>query len=156
MPARFDDRIPYFFNPAEELDDVIAIGPLHTDDEIKEVCAWIYQPTSVQGRDAAATEMHFGHDHDHNQAGSITGPAPPFQQDPGARWLLRLKRNSKATFKPGQAFAVAVALIFDRNAPDNERVVWWGQPVELFEDKTRVLAAQDHDALLHVPLKTPA
>ena len=43
MPARFDDVIPFFG------DDVVAIGPLHSGEKLKEVCAWIYQPTATQG-----------------------------------------------------------------------------------------------------------
>ena len=60
MPARFDDVIP--FSPVA---DVVAIGPLHAGDELKEVCAWIYQPTTTLGVDVAATEMHFSDDHPH-------------------------------------------------------------------------------------------
>ena len=156
MPARFDDWIPYFRDPdpdpdpVKRLDDVVAIGPLHSDDELKEVCAWIYQPTSVQGSDAAATEMHFESGHDHPPG------AGHFQQVKGERWLLPLKRISKAEFKDGPAFAVAIALVVDMRAPNNQRVVWWGQPVDLFADKVSVVAARDHDALLGDPLKTPA
>ena len=155
MPARFDDWIPYFRDPNPDpdpdkrLDDVIAIGPLHADDELKEVCAWIYQPTSVVGSDAAATEMHF-------ENGDHPPGAGHFQQVPGERWLLPLKRISTAEFRDGPAFAVAIALIVDTSARNNQRVVWWGQPVDLFEDKASVLAAREHDALLNDPLKTPA
>jgi hypothetical protein len=154
MPARFDDWIPYFRDPnpdpdpVKRLDDVVAIGPLHEHDELKEVCAWIYQPTSVKGSDAAATEMHF------ENAPHLPG-AGHFQQVKEERWLLPLKRISKAEFEDGPAFAVAIALIVDTRAPNNQRVVWWGQPVDLFEDKVRVLAAREHDALLSDPLKTP-
>jgi hypothetical protein len=170
MPARFDDWIPYFRDPKadpndpERLDDVVAIGPLHEHDELKEVCAWIYQPTSVVGSDAAATEMHFENGHGHPQPGAALDPlhhsgtehVPDFQQDKGKRWLLPLKRISEAEFEPGPAFAVAIALVVDMRPPHKQRVVWWGQPVDLFENKVRVLAAREHDALLSDPLKTPA
>jgi len=74
----------------------------------------------------------------------------------GVRWLLPLKRISNAEFEPGQAFAVAVALVVDMNAPNNQRVVWWGQPVDLFESKTSVEAAREPNALTRDPLKNPA
>jgi hypothetical protein len=143
MPARFDDWLPYYG------DDVVAVGPLHSGDELKEVCAWVYQPTSVQGEDAAATEMHFEDGHAHPPG---TAEAD-FQQVEGVRWLLPLRKISRAAFEPRPAFAVAIALVVDMSAPNNERVVWWGQPVDLFEDEESVLAAKATGALLKPPLQ---
>ena len=154
MPARFDDWIPFFG------DEVVAIGPLHSGDELKEVCAWIYQPTGVAGRDAAATEMHFVKPHDsivpiHDEPEDDHTAHPHFQQVKGARWLLPLRRISDAPFEAKPAFAVAIALVVDSNTK-NERVVWWGQPVDLFVDPDSVEAAHRPDTLLSEPLKTPA
>jgi len=143
MPARFDDLVPYFG------DTVIAIGPLHPSEKLKEVCAWVYQPTEDRANDAAATEMTTNlpdqaHPHEH------------FQQVDGTRWLLPMMRISDASFVPGQAFAVAVALVVDLTAPNNERVVWWGQPVDLFESEAHVEAAHNAGALERPPLRDPA
>jgi len=143
MPARFDDSIPYFG------DKVIAIGPLHKGETVKEVCAWVYQPTADLASDAAATEMT-----------TTTKGKAGFQTDPGKRWLLRLERISAAPFRDGKAFAVAVALVEDLTAPINQRVMWWGQPVDLFKDEARVAAAEKDGALLegkalHAPAPYP-
>ena len=140
MPARFDDLIPYYG------DQVVAIGPLHPGDRIKEVCAWVFQASEDRAMDAAATEM-------------TTNKAEPvnFQQVDGKRWLLALRKiESAASFRPGRAFSVAVALVVDTTSPTNERVVWWGQPVELFESRKHVAAALEKGALEHPPLKDPA
>jgi hypothetical protein len=138
MPARFDDVIPFSGN------DVIAIGPLHRTEKVKEVCAWVYQPTADQGIDAAATEMHFGDDHPHPDNEE---PPTHFDQVDGKRWLLPLNRIGETPFLRGQAFAVAVALVLDLNAPEKRRVVWWGQPVELIEDADLVAKAKLAGAL---------
>lgn len=148
MPARFDDLIPYF------REEVIAIGPLHRSEKVKEVCAWVYQPTADHTRDAAATEMTT-----YRPGHGMTAPEEHehFQQIDGKRWLLPMKKVSDADFRPGeQAFAVAIALVVDRAAPNHERVVWWGQPVELFESQEHVEAAHEHGALERPPLQDPA
>jgi hypothetical protein len=155
MPARFDDWIPYFG------DEVVAIGPLHSGEELKEVCAWIYQPTSVLGVEAAATEMHFVKPHDdvvpiHDEPAHDDTPHPHFQQIKGVRWLLPLRTISEAPLEAGQAFAVAIALVVDMNDATKERVVWWGQPVDLFKSEAHAKAAHTTDALTRDPLKTPA
>jgi hypothetical protein len=146
MPARFDDVIPFFGA------DVVAIGPLHSGEKLKEVCAWIYQPTKTLGVDVAATEMHFSDDHPH------TNNAPShFDQVEGERWLLPLHRiGEKGDFVKGQAFAVAIALVLDIDHPEKQRVVWWGQPVDLWEDESSVVAAHEDGALTCEPLQTPA
>ncbi len=133
MPARFDDSLPYFGN------EVIAIGPLHPTEKIKELCAWVYQR---QGPDeAAATEM------------TTLQPAS-FQQLDGVRWLLLLGRISQTGFVPGRAFAVGVALMIDLNTL-KESVTWWGQPVDLFEDQAAVEAGKVQGALERPPLDNP-
>jgi hypothetical protein len=155
MPARFDDVIPFFG------DEVVAIGPLHSGDELKEVCAWIYQPTADAGRDAAATEMHFVKPHDgivpiHDEPDDDHTAHPHFQQDKGVRWLLPLRRISEAPFAAGPAFAVAIALVVDMEDASKERVVWWGQPVDLWKDEPSVVAAHKTGALECAPLNEPA
>jgi hypothetical protein len=140
MPARFDDSIPFFGN------EVIAIGPLHPSETVDEVCAWVFQRRS--DNDAAANEMTTNrpdpaHPHDH------------FQQIPGERWLLPMgKILSPTQFISGQAFAVAVALMTDSGG--NQRVTWWGQPVDLFESELHVLKAHEAGALGRDPLNSPA
>ena len=140
MPARFDDSIPFFGN------EVIAIGPLHPSETVDEVCAWVFQRSGHN--DAAATEMTTNrpdpaHPHDH------------FQQIPGVRWLLPMgKISDRTAFVPGQAFAVAVALMTDSDG--NQRVTWWGQPVDLFESEPHVLKAHENGALDRDPLNSPA
>ena len=129
MPARFDDTLPYFG------DEVIAKGPLHPTEEIKEIFAWVYHPVGAgREKDAAATEMT-------TNRPTPGGPSPHFAQTPGVDWVLRTERISAATFQNGRAFAVAVALIADRNTGD-ERVTWWGQPVDVIEDEAAVNAAK--------------
>jgi hypothetical protein len=146
MPARFDDVIPFFGA------DVVAIGPLHSGEKLKEVCAWIYQPTTTLGVDVAATEMHFSDDHPHQSVDDTH-----FDQVEGVRWLLPLKRiGETGEFVEGQAFAVAVALVLDKDNPDKQRVVWWGQPVDLLKHEPSVIAAHQAGALTREPLQTPA
>ena len=107
MPARFDDVIPFFGA------DVVAIGPLHSGEKLKEVCAWIYQPTTTLGVDVAATEMHFSDDHPHQSADDSH-----FDQLEGKRWLLPLHRiGEEGAFVEGQAFAVAMALVARDRSP---------------------------------------
>ena len=146
MPARFDDVIPFFGA------DVVAVGPLHSGDKLKEVCAWIYQPTKTLGVDVAATEMHFSDDHPHQ-----SGDDSHFDQIPGVRWLLPLKRiGETGEFVEGRAFAVAIALVIDIDHPEKQQVVWWGQPVDLVEHEPSAIAAHQDGALTREPLQTPA
>ena len=148
MPARFDDVIPFYGA------DVVAIGPLHSGEKLKEVCAWIYQPTTTLGVDVAATEMHFSDDHPHQSTDDSH-----FDQLDGKRWLLPLHRiGEEGAFVEGQAFAVAIALVLDIDHPEKQRVVWWGQPVDLLEDKARVDEAHDKGLkgdLLKKPAELP-
>jgi hypothetical protein len=134
MPARFDDEIPFFGA------DVVAIGPLHSTEKLKEVCAWIYQPSkTLDGVDVAATEMHFSDDHPHQGVDDTH-----FDQIEGSRWLLPLKRiGETGEFVNGQAFAVAIALVLDTKEAKKQRVVWWGHPVELLQDRAKVEEAHE-------------
>ena len=103
------------------------------------MCAWIYQPTTTLGVDVAATEMHFSDDHPHQSTDDSH-----FDQLDGKRWLLPLHRiGEEGALVEGQAFAVAIALVLDIDHPEKQRVVWWGQPVDLLEDKARVDEAHD-------------
>jgi hypothetical protein len=128
---RFDDAIPF-----GELDVdnrwVVAIGPVHPKEKIKEICVWVYQSLPDGKGDAAATEMttHTGSDH-----------GPHFLQIEGKRWMLPLKRISTARFRNGRAFAVALALIAEREGEEKERVEWWGQPLEIQENPGQVTEA---------------
>jgi hypothetical protein len=153
MPVRFDDSLPFTGN------DVLAIGPLDAGDTIKEVCAWVFQPTTDRQQDSAATEM---------TTDAQTG-RPAFRQT-DTRWLLRLSKvGSPANrFRPGPAFAVAVALIEtsgDERERERERVVWWGHPVVLIENPAYIEAADtllsgpagpdSHVSAFHPPLDKP-
>jgi hypothetical protein len=64
------------------------------------------------------------------------------------------KISDRTAFVPGQAFAVAVALMTDSDG--NQRVTWWGQPVDLFESEPHVLKAHENGALDRDPLNSPA
>ena len=142
MPGRFDDSLPYFDRT------VVAIGPLHPTEMVKELCAWVYQPTENRMNDAAATETTYH-----------PGGAPSyssFQQVDGKRWSLITQRVGDARFRPGRAFAVAIALMVGLDAPNEERVVWWGQPVDLYESEVDVNAARESGALTRGPLNEPA
>jgi hypothetical protein len=130
MPARFDDVLPFFG------DQVIAKGPLHPTEEVKEVCAWVYQPVGAgREEDAAATEMT-------TNRLNKDGPPANLASTAGVNWTLVMERISTASFQPGRAFAVAVALLLDTTT-QKERVTWWGQPVEVVENQADVIAAKD-------------
>ena len=142
MPGRFDDLIPY------SGETVVAIGPLGANETIKELCVWVYQPTEDHTNDAAATETTY------HPFGSP--PYSNFQQLDGQRWALITQRVGDARFRPGRAFAVAVALMVDIESPNAERVVWWGQPVDLYENEAHVASARETGALTRAPLNEPA
>jgi hypothetical protein len=142
MPGRFDDFLPFSGKT------VVAIGPLHPTEMVKELCAWVYQPTEDHRNDAAATETTYH-----------PGGAPAyssFQQVDGKRWALVPERVGDARFRQGRAFAVAIALMVGLDAPNEERVVWWGQPVDLYESEVAVNAARESNALTREPLNEPA
>jgi hypothetical protein len=143
MPVNFYEALPCRLRDG----CVAAMGTQHPKDEIKEICVWVYQSSPNDAGDAAATEMST---HDHAQ-----GQAPHFLQVAGKRWLLPVKKISQADFRAGRAFAVALALVVeDRAGEKKERVVWWGQPVELQDDvEKRVDTAID---ALKLAAKDPA
>lgn len=113
MPgSRFDDELF-----VESPNEIIAAGPVDAIDEVKEICAWVYQ--RVGDQEAAATEM----------STTPEGMAKLTATPRSGRWELRLGRISAADFDvPGRGFAVAVALL---QTNGHQRVVWWGQPVDL-------------------------
>jgi hypothetical protein len=120
---RFDDTIAF------DGTDVVALGPIDAIDAIREVCAWVYQPTAGRQQDAAATEMT-------TSAEGLQG----FRQTT-SRWVLRLNQVGALPVAEGPAFAVAVALL--RDTSSNERVVWWGHPVVLVHSSAYVNATNN-------------
>jgi hypothetical protein len=130
MPPRIDDTIVY---READVDEVLVTGPLGPQDRLKEVCAWVYQESPDGGGDAAATEMttHLApQGQDHN--------AKHFDSDDGQRWLLLLKQVSTAKFRPGRAYALAVALFEDLKDPRKQRSEFWYQSVELLHNSERI------------------
>jgi hypothetical protein len=97
---------------------VVAQGPLDPqDEELLELCAWVFQRSDD---DAAATEM------------TTTGGHLEFPSGPPPKWKMVLGKVGNADLQPGDAFAVAVALMKIRG---NQRVVWWGHPITLVSGK---------------------
>jgi hypothetical protein len=108
--VRFDDELQLSGDGA-----VDARGQLDpTSEEMLELCAWVFQRGDT---DAAATEM------------STTGGHLEFPPGPPPKWRMELGRVGDAKLAEGDAFAIAVALM--RNREGNQRVVWWGHPVTL-------------------------
>jgi hypothetical protein len=97
---------------------VVATGPRDAvTDEIVDLCAWVFQRGDD---DAASTEMtHDGH-HLLLGEGEL--------QVAGDQWRLPLGKIGEKALEPGDAFAVAVALLKESG---KQRVVWWGHPVKL-------------------------
>jgi hypothetical protein len=121
--VKFDDVLQLRKDGAVVLD---ATGPLEpSEEQMVELCAWVFQRG---GNDAAATEMTTG-DH-HETAG---GDHLEFFKDPDGRdhWRLHLRQVGAEPLVPGDAFGVAVAMM--KNEHDQQRVVWWGHPVQLAE-----------------------
>jgi hypothetical protein len=97
---------------------VVATGPRDSADEIVDLCAWVFQRGD---HDAAATEMT--HDGQHVLIGE--GELEVLTD----KWKLPLEKVGRdAALKPGDAFAVAVAMLKENG---KQRVVWWGHPVKL-------------------------
>jgi hypothetical protein len=109
----------------EEGGVVVASGPVNSEkEEIVELCAWVFQRGAS---DAAVTEMT--HQDEHGNHHSLTGDGE-LKVD-GDKWEMNLARVGKEPMKAGQgAFAVAVAMIKDKQSKKQE-VIWWGHPVEL-------------------------
>lgn len=109
MPVRFDEKLKLRADGG-----VDAKGPLDPNEEMLELCAWVFQEKNPG--DAAATEM------------TTTSPEAVFSGLP-PKWSLRLdKLDGSARLRPGPAFAVAVALM---KKGRNKDVVWWGHPITL-------------------------
>ncbi len=97
---------------------VDAQGPLDENEEMVELCAWVFQDQG--GDQAAATEM------------TTTGgklEILPAQSQQSRKWKLPLAKVGNFDLRSGPAFAVAVALMTDPQ--DKQKVVWWGHPVRL-------------------------
>jgi hypothetical protein len=108
--VRFDDTMELTADSG-----VIAQGPIDPATEtMLELCAWVFQRGDD---DAAATEM------------STTGGQLKFPPGPPPKWQMKLGKVGNADLQPGDAFAVAVALL--TNEAGRQRVVWWGHPVTL-------------------------
>src|SRR5262245_6881256 len=112
---------------------VIATGPFDPEKErIIELCAWVYQRDEDDRNDRAATEMtehregvHNRLRHkDHDELGSFKG------KDDKVHWRLPIGKVGDGNMREGEAFAVAVAMIEDRDK-HQQRVIWWGHPVML-------------------------
>jgi hypothetical protein len=97
---------------------VDAKGPIDPNEEMVELCAWVFQRGDD---DAAATEM------------STTGGHLEFPSGPPRKWRMLLGRVGDVDLQPGEAFAVAVALM--KNRAGKQRIVWWGHPLTLEEGK---------------------
>ena len=117
MPIKFFDELTWSGAPSVKKKTFVdAGGPITGGETIQEVCAWVYQRSG--GNEAAATEMTTTPEGKNQFDDSVAG-----------RWKLRLTQISDTGFRDAPAFAVAMALLLD--ASGNERVVWWGHPIEL-------------------------
>jgi hypothetical protein len=113
MPVKFNDTLQLTGGGK-----VMAVGPRDESDDIKELCAWVYQRQGSD--DAAATEM------------TTTGGKlkQPNGKDP--RWEMELGKvpeDGRLELEAGWAHAVAVALIEDGTG--NTSVFVWGETVML-------------------------
>ena len=113
MPVKFDDTLQLTGGG-----NVMAAGPRDESDDIKELCAWVYQRQG--SNDAAATEM------------STTGGKLRQPDAHNPKWEMELGKVPEAgqlELEPGWAHAEAVALIQDGTG--NTRVFVWGETVML-------------------------
>ena len=113
---------------------VVASGPFDPAAEtIVELCAWVYQrDPDDHGNDVAATEMTDHHGHHavpHGKSKLVARPDPGGDPHKG-HWRLPVGRVGHGELQPGEAFAVAVAMV-EEKPRGNQRVIWWGHPVEL-------------------------
>ena len=125
--VKFDDELAVDGNGI-----VIATGPFDPEaEEVVELCAWVYQRDG-NGNELAATEMTEHHGDHHallrDSAGEFTVHTGDDPHD--GHWRLPLGRVGQGDLQPGEAFAVAVAMIKEK-AQGNQRVIWWGHPVRL-------------------------
>ena len=105
---------------------VVASGPVDSSkEEIVELCAWVFQRDG--STDSAVTEMT--HHDDDGHAHLLKGDGELKVE--GNKWMMDLAKVGEKPMRPGQdAFAVAVAMIEDKQTGD-QQVVWWGHPVSL-------------------------
>jgi hypothetical protein len=116
MPARFDDAIPF------SGDMVVAVGPEHPKEGIEALDVWIYQALPDGAGDAAAN-----------------GRNMQFAEVRGRRWVLPVRQIGVNGFRPGRAYAIAVALVVEEeDGKQKEEVYYWAQAVELQEDASLV------------------
>lgn len=118
------------FDPELKVEEggvVVASGPVNSEkEEIVELCAWVFQRGAT---DAAVTEMT--HQDEHGNHHSLTGNGE-LKVD-GDTWEMALARVGQEPIKAGEgAFAVAVAMIKDKQS-NKQEVIWWGHPVELVD-----------------------
>jgi hypothetical protein len=115
MPFKFDEVLQLRGDGG-----VLAAGPRDKSDNIKELCAWVYQRQGSQ--DAAATEMT-------RTGGKLKQPNG---QHP--KWEMELGKvpdDGQLELRAGSAQALAVALIQDGRG--NLGVLFWGETVDLEE-----------------------
>lgn len=113
MPVKFEETLRLTGDGK-----VMAAGPRDKDDDIKDLCAWVYQRRGSD--DAAATEM--------------TTAGGKLKQPDGhhPRWEMELGKvpeDSQLELEPGWADAVAVASILD--GAGHTRVFVWSETVML-------------------------
>jgi hypothetical protein len=118
--VKFDDTLTVKKNGV-----VVASGPVDSSNEkIVELCAWVFQRGAS---DAAVTEMTHEDEHGHHHLLKSDGEL----KVSGNKWRLPLAKVGREPIAAGQeAFAVAVAMIEDKQSGKQE-VIWWGHPVKL-------------------------
>ena len=123
---------------------VMAMGPLgeddlHRKDLVQELRAWVYQPATIQATMPTTPPtplLLLGPD----DAAATDAVPSDLRQGPGVCWMLPLTTITSTPFRPGRAFAVAVALISTDDvalqpaAQKRGRVIWWGHPIWLTSD----------------------
>jgi hypothetical protein len=123
MPVKFDQTLDLRAASSKDPGGVDAKGPVDAGEEVKELCAWVFQRQGES--DAAATEMS-------TTGGKLKQPGA------GSDWSMALgKVPEDGTFnlEPGPALALAVALM---KAGDKLTVTFWGQTVTLRQPQSGV------------------
>jgi hypothetical protein len=122
------------FDEVLQIDDkghVTASGPVDSSKEkIVDLCAWVFQREGET--DAAVTEMTHQHNGAHH---GLIGEGELKVE--GNHWSLELAQIGNEGMSLGRdAFAVAVAMIEDKNS-GKQQVIWWGHPVKLGREASR-------------------
>ena len=136
---RFKDKLELeklAANPPKPGDVVlVAKGPFEGQDQLIELCVWVFQRGD---EDAAATEMTTGHhddDHPHEpgQLPTVGGEHVKVVDDGGGEfhWEMPLRQVGDEALAAGDAFGVAVAMLRPKTDQHQQRVVWWGHPITL-------------------------